>query len=52
MVNALIGSLVRHGLTAGGAYMGLSGSETESLVGAVMTLIGLGWSLYNARSKK
>lgn len=52
MVTALFGSFVRHGLTAAGSYMGLTGSETESLIGAVMTLIGLGWSMYNARSKK
>jgi len=52
MITPLIGSIVRHTMTAVGTYVGLSGSETESLVGIVTAIIGLGWSMYNARKGK
>jgi len=46
----IIGSVVRHLLTAGGgatAAVGIStGSEVETIAGAVVTLIGFLWSLW------
>lgn len=51
-MNPLIGSLVRHGLTSAGAYIGLTGSDVEAAAGAVMTLVGLGWSIYNNRKAR
>ena len=53
-MDAILG-LVRHALTvAGGAFVAsgtLTGSEVEQIVGAIVTLIGAGWSVYSKRMK-
>ncbi len=50
----LIQSLVRHLLTAvGGGFFasyGISGEGMEALAGAVATLAGLAWSVYDKRN--
>lgn len=51
-MNALVGSLIRHGLTFGGGAVGLTGSDIDAAIGAIMTLVGLGWSIYNNRKAK
>ncbi len=49
----IIQSLVRHLLTTvGGGFLasfGLSGSALDATVGAVSTLAGVAWSLYDKR---
>jgi hypothetical protein len=45
----LVGSLLRNGITAFGAYLGtygltVSGEMQDKLVGAAMVLVALGWS--------
>jgi uncharacterized membrane protein YebE (DUF533 family) len=50
MIINVIGSLLRHGLTAGGGAVlatGLAtGNTATDALGALMALGGLGWSLY------
>lgn len=54
MINAtIISALVRHALTALGGGMavswGLDGQTWEGVVGALATLAGLGWSIWDKR---
>ena len=49
MTAAVLG-IVRHLLTTGGG-MFLSGDDLSQAVGAVMTLIGIGWSLIEKRQR-
>jgi hypothetical protein len=52
MLPAILG-VVRHLLTFGAGYLVARGfideSTAEALVGAVLTLIGVGWSIYDKR---
>ena len=56
MNSVVIQAVVRHLLTAvGGGFFaayGISGSSFEALVGAVSTLAGLAWSLYDKRKQQ
>ena len=56
MNSVVIQALVRHLLTAvGGGFFaayGITGSSFEALVGAVSTLAGLAWSLYDKRKQQ
>ena len=49
-------SLVRHSLTAFGAQFVaqgyLSSDQLTAAVGAIMTLAGLAWSVYNGQRKR
>jgi hypothetical protein len=51
----LVSALVRHVLTAvGGGFVaswGIDGPTWEGIVGALATLGGLGWSVYDKRKK-
>ena len=54
MINAtIISALVRHALTALGGGMavswGLDGQTWEGVVGAIATLAGLSWSIWDKR---
>lgn len=53
MNSTVIQAIVRHMLTTvGGGFLasfGLSGSTLEATVGAVSTLAGVAWSLYDKR---
>jgi hypothetical protein len=56
-VNAtIIQAIVRHLLTTvGGGFLmsfGLSGGTLDAVVGAVSTLAGVAWSLYDKRSQQ
>ena len=55
MIQAIL-SLVRHALTAIGAQFVASGylssDDLSSAVGAVLTLVGLAWSIYNGRKNR
>lgn len=55
-MNPEVLAVIRHIITTvGGGWMakaGLEGSEIELLAGAVTTLIGLGWSLYDKRQRR
>ena len=48
-----LGGLIRHALTVLGGYFVASGGidqpTMEGAVGAIMTLLGVGWSLYAKR---
>jgi hypothetical protein len=44
LVKPLLASLARHGLTAAGAYLGLTGADSTQFVGAGMVLAGLAWA--------
>jgi hypothetical protein len=48
-----IGSILRHALTTGGGYLVSSGllaeSDVEPLVGGLMVLVGIVWSLIQKR---
>jgi len=50
-----ITSLLRHLLTAGGAYLINKGytdaAGADAIIGGVMAVAGLGWSFYNAKTK-
>lgn len=47
LMQKLIGSLLRAALQIGGTSVwALSDEQTETVVGASMTLIGVGWSMY------
>ena len=52
----LVQAIVRHLLTAVGggffASFGITGSTLEAVVGAVSTLAGVAWSLYDKRSQQ
>lgn len=47
--------LTRHILTAAGGAMaasyGIDGATLEAVIGAVLTLIGFAWSVYDKRAK-
>ena len=50
-MNPTLSSLIRHGLTAAGGFLvakGLaSADQLAELVGAVVSIAGVGWSVYN-----
>lgn len=50
---AVIGGLVRHILTVAGGFLVATGGIDEPTmsggVGAIMTLLGIGWSYYQKR---
>jgi hypothetical protein len=52
---ALVSALVRHVLTAvGGGFVaswGVDGATWEGIVGALATLGGLSWSIYDKRQR-
>lgn len=52
----IIQAIVRHLLTTvGGSFLmsfGLTGGTLDAVVGAVSTLAGVAWSLYDKRSQK
>ena len=54
MISMVLG-IIRHALTtAGGALVGngyLTGDELSSAVGAIVTLVGVAWSVYEKRSR-
>jgi hypothetical protein len=54
MLSMILG-LVRHLMTFGGGYLVTSGvtsaSDVEAGIGAVVTLIGIGASIYQKRTK-
>lgn len=52
IIKPVIASLLRHGLTAGGLGAVVSADGIEQAVGAVVTLIGLGWSVFNGIKDK
>lgn len=49
----VLGGLIRHALTVAGGYFVASGGidqpTMEGAVGAIMTLLGVAWSLYAKR---
>ena len=55
-MQAAIMGVIRHILTAGGGYfIGhglLTGDQTTDAIGALMTLVGVVWSIANKRQKK
>lgn len=52
----IVQAIVRHLLTTvGGSFLmsfGLTGGTLDAVVGAVSTLVGVAWSLYDKRSQK
>lgn len=54
MLPAILG-VARHLLTFGAGYLVARGfideSTAEALVGAVLTLIGVGWSIYDKQTR-
>lgn len=55
-MTALINGLIRHAMTFGGGFLledGLTtATDLEAATGAVLTLVGIGWSIYNKLKKK
>lgn len=55
-MNPNIASLIRHGLTAAGGFLvakGLaSADQIGELAGAIVSVAGIGWSIFNNKSKK
>ena len=51
----LLSAVVRHALTTVGGGLavswGIDGATWEGIVGAVATLAGLGWSIYDKRKQ-
>jgi hypothetical protein len=54
VVTKTILGVVRHVLTAAGGGLvangSLTSSDLEAVIGAVITLVGIGWSVYEKRS--
>ena len=54
-MSVTIQALARHLLTAGGGFLVAQGyldaASRETVVGALVTLIGVGWSVYEKRSR-
>lgn len=44
-MQAILGSIIRHALTAAGLGAVMSGDEMNQAVGALATIIGLAWSI-------
>lgn len=55
-MNPNIASLIRHALTAAGGFLvakGLaSADQIGELAGAIVSVAGIGWSIFNNKSKK
>jgi len=55
-MNDSIKSIVRHGLSFGGGFLVAKGlvtvDQANELAGAVITLLGVGWSVWNNRKSK
>jgi threonine/homoserine efflux transporter RhtA len=55
MNSAIISAIVRHLLTvAGGGFLaswGMDGSTVDAIAGAVATLAGVAWSVYDKRQQ-
>lgn len=53
MNSTVVTAVVRHVLTAVGgglfASFGITGSSLEAVVGAVSTLVGVAWSIYDKK---
>ena len=53
MKSSILG-VIRHVLTTAGGYLAptglIAGSDIEAGVGAIMVLIGLGWSIWDKKS--
>lgn len=51
----IVSAVIRHILTtAGGVFAaryGIDGGTMDGIIGAVSTLVGLGWSIYDKRDK-
>lgn len=53
MLMPVLGTLLRHGLTVvGGGILVKSGSDVETITGAILTLIGAGLSIYKSYTLK
>jgi hypothetical protein len=56
MNDAVVTAIVRHLLTTvGGGYLmsfGITGTTLDAIVGAVSTLVGVAWSLYDKKQKQ
>lgn len=56
MNDAIVSAIVRHLLTSvGGGFLmsfGISGTALDAVVGAVSTLAGVAWSLYDKKQKQ
>lgn len=56
MNQAIISAIVRHLLTTvGGGYLmsfGITGTTLDAVVGAVSTLAGVAWSLYDKKQEQ
>lgn len=56
MNSTIVTAVVRHLLTAvGGGFFaawGVSGTSMDAIIGAVSTLIGVAWSIYDKRDQK
>lgn len=56
MNDAVVTAIVRHLLTTvGGGYLmsfGITGTTLDAVVGAVSTLVGVAWSLYDKKQKQ
>lgn len=56
MNSTIVTAVVRHLLTAvGGGFFaawGISGSTMEAVIGAVSTLAGVAWSIYDKRKQQ
>ncbi len=53
---SIIQSLIRHALTAGGGALAargyaVSGSDVETMAGAIAALVGVIWSVWSKRAK-
>jgi len=52
----IVTAVIRHLLTAAGGGLavkyGIDGNTLEGIIGAVSTIVGLGWSVYDKRPSK
>lgn len=55
MNDAIVSAIVRHLLTSvGGGFLmsfGITGTTLDAVVGAVSTLVGVAWSLYDKKQE-
>ncbi len=55
-MNDSIKSIVRHGLSFGGGFLVAKGlvtvDQANELAGAIITVLGVGWSVWNNRKAK
>ena len=50
-MNPMIFGLLRHVLTAAGGALAFSPGDTETVVGAILAIVGVVWSIYDKRGR-